>query len=363
MEKLRINETPVRTSRNFLINNIEVELEMPEKIAEFKNVQIIRETSNTEKDASQTKGISETKIENNTSNEPLTYGIGKIVEQLNYETANSKIKIQTSTKKETIKIIYDFDNSNLNLINQIEIIANGNTNVIIEYKSKTSEKCFHNGIIRTIAKENAQLNVTIVNLLNEESNNFEAIENKLEKDSKVNYTIIDIGAKTSVSNYYSNIIGENAQNDLKSIYLGINNQKKDLNYIAELKGEKTNIDIDVQGALKDEAKKNFKGTIDFKKGAKKAKGNENEYCMLLSNKAKSIALPMLLCTEEDVEGNHSTASGKVDEKELFYIMTRGISYKEAVKLIVKSKFNKIIEKISDEDLKSEILNEIDKRLD
>ena len=192
MEKLRINETPVRTSRNFLINNIEVELEMPEKIAEFKNVQIIRETSNTEKDASQTKGISETKIENNTSNEPLTYGIGKIVEQLNYETANSKIKIETSTKKETIKIIYDFDNSNLNLINQIEIIAKGNTNVIIEYKSKTSEKCFHNGIIRTIASENAQLNVTIVNLLNEESNNFEAIENKLEKDSKVNYTIIDI---------------------------------------------------------------------------------------------------------------------------------------------------------------------------
>ena len=81
MEKLRINETPVRTSRNFLINNIEVELEMPEKIAEFKNVQIIREKSNTEKDASQTKEISETKIENNTSNEPLTYGIGKIVEQ------------------------------------------------------------------------------------------------------------------------------------------------------------------------------------------------------------------------------------------------------------------------------------------
>ena len=133
--------------------------------------------------------------------------------------------------------------------------------------------------------------------------------------------------------------------------------------IAELRGTKTNIDIDVQGALKDEAKKNFKGTIDFKKGSKKAKGNENEYCMLLSDKAKSIALPMLLCTEEDVEGNHSTASGKVDEKQLFYIMTRGISYKKAVKLIVKSKFNKIIERITDEELKNEILSEIDKRLD
>lgn len=348
MEKLKVNDTPVRTARNFKINNIEVELEIPEKIAEFKNVEIINEKST---------------IDSEVSNLPLTYGNGKILEELNYETANSKIRIQTSSKKENIKIRYNFDDNNVNLINQIEIVANGDTNVIIEYKSQTVQKCLHNGIIRTIANENAKLNVTVVNLLNEESDNFEAIENKLEKNSTVNYTIIDIGGKTSVSNYYSNIIGENADNDLKSIYLGIGEQRKDINYIAELRGTKTNIDIDVQGALKDSAKKNFKGTIDFKKGSKKAKGNENEYCMLLSDKAKSIALPMLLCTEEDVEGNHSTASGKVDEKQLFYIMTRGISYKEAVKLIVKSKFNKIIERISDEDLKEEVLSEIDKRLD
>ena len=102
--------------------------------------------------------------------------------------------------------------------------------------------------------------------------NFEAIENKLEKDSKVNYTIIDIGAKTSVSNYYSNIIGENAQNDLKSIYLGINNQKKDLNYIAELKGEKTNIDIDVQGASKRRSQRRIlREQLTLKKVQKKPK--------------------------------------------------------------------------------------------
>lgn len=348
MEKLKVNDTPVRTARNFKINNIEVELDLPEKIAEFKNVEIINDKS---------------VIDNEVSNTSLTYGTGKILEELNYETANSKIRIQTSNKKEDIIIRYNFDDNNVNLINQIEIIANGDTNVIIEYKSQTSLKCLHNGIIRAIANENAKLDVTIVNLLNENSDNFEAIENRLEKNSKVNYTIIDIGGKTSISNYYSNIIGENADNDLKSIYLGIGEQRKDINYIAELRGTKTNIDIDVQGALKDEAKKNFKGTIDFKKGSKKAKGNENEYCMLLSDKAKSIALPMLLCTEEEVEGNHSTASGKVDEKQLFYIMTRGISYKEAVKLIVKSKFNKIIERILDEKLKNEILSEIDKRLD
>lgn len=84
--------------------------------------------------------------------------------------------------------------------------------------------------------------------------------------------------------------------------------------------------------------------------------------MLLSETARSISLPMLLCKEEDVEGNHSTSAGKIGTKELFYIMSRGFSKTNAMKLIVRAKFNKILEKIEDEELKNEILNEIDKRL-
>lgn len=114
--------------------------------------------------------------------------------------------------------------------------------------------------------------------------------------------------------------------------------------------------------MKDSAKKHFKGTIDFKRGSKKAKGNENEFCMLLSDTARSIALPMLLCSEEDVEGNHSTSAGKIDNKELFYVQSRGFSKTDAMKLMVRAKFNSIIEKIKDEELKEEILNEIDTRL-
>jgi hypothetical protein len=136
-----------------------------------------------------------------------------------------------------------------------------------------------------------------------------------------------------------------------------------MNYIGELRGKSTNIDINVQGALKNSSKKHFKGTIDFKKGCKKAKGNENEICMLLSETAKSIALPMLLCSEEDVEGNHSSSAGKIGEKELFYITSRGFELKEAMKLMVRAKFNKVLESITNDKLRKEIIEEIDKRLD
>lgn len=293
----------------------------------------------------------------------LTYGNGDILQQNVLQNSNSKIKLSITEKNRNIKLIYKFDDENINLVNQIKIDAFTDANIFIEYKSNTNKKCFHNGIIKVNANQSAKVNIIILNLLNELSDNFEAIENEIYDNATIKYIIIDIGAKNSVSNYYSNIIGANAKNDLKTIYIGRENQLKDINYIAELKGERTDIDIDVQGALKDNSVKHFKGTIDFKKGCKKAKGNENEYCVLLSDRAKSIALPMLLCTEDDVEGNHSTASGKVDNDELFYIMSRGFSYTDAIKLVIKARFNQILERIEDTELKEEVIQEIDRRLD
>ncbi len=360
MENLKLNETPVRTARNFRINNMKLEnIEVPEVIPTFENVIIIGDTSkiNIEQNADNT-------------NTDLVYGLSEELTNQAKHGANQKIKLNinnTQNKKEKTEaeIDFKFDDENTALIDNIEITANENTKstVIIKYTSNQENESYHNGIIKAKAKKNSELNIVVVNLMNTKSNNFLAIENEFEENAKINYTIVDFGGKHSITNYYSNLLGDNCDNQLNTIYLGKENQVFDLNYIGELRGKKSNIDIEVQGALKDTSKKHFKGTIDFKKGCKKATGNENEACMLLSDTAKSIALPMLLCSEEEVEGNHSSSAGKIGEKELFYIMSRGFELKEAMKLMVRARFNQILEKIENEELREEILQEIDKRLD
>lgn len=360
MENLKLNETPVRTARNFRINNMKLEnIEVPEVITSFENVTIIGDTSkiNIEQNADNT-------------NTDLVYGLSEELTNQAKHGANQKIKLNinnTQNKKEKTEaeIDFKFDDENAALIDNIEITANENTKstVIIKYTSNQENESYHNGIIKAKAEKNAELNIILVNLMNTKSNNFLAIENEFEENAKINYTIVDFGGKHSITNYYSNLLGDNCDNQLNTIYLGKENQVFDLNYIGELRGKKSNIDIEVQGALKDTSKKHFKGTIDFKKGCKKATGNENEACMLLSDTAKSIALPMLLCSEEEVEGNHSSSAGKIGEKELFYIMSRGFELKEAMKLMVRARFNQILEKIENDELRKEILQEIDKRLD
>lgn len=350
MSKIELNETPVRTARNFNINNIKIdEDDIVNKNQEFDNIEI--------------SGIDIDSVSDDVSKCNLKYGVGdSLLQEIEYNS-NHKLRLMLS-ENSNVEIINTFDEDNISLVDNIEIVAKENTtsSILIKYQTDEDLKYYHNGVIRVHANKNANVNVTIINLLNCKSSNFLSIENDIQDSANVDYVIVDFGGKNSITNYYSNVIGKSSKNTLNTIYLGKESQVFDLNYIGELRGEKSEIEIEVQGALKDNAKKHFKGTIDFKKGSKKAKGNENEFCMLLSDTARSIALPMLLCTEEDVEGNHSSAAGKIGDKESFYIMSRGFDKKEAMKLMVRARFNEIIQRIENEDLKAEILDEIDARL-
>ena len=348
-----INNTPVRTSKSFNINNISVKDNVfNNEINKFDNVDILNNSS---------KVI----IEQNKTPINLKYGLGQeLVNEINNKS-NQNIKIVVDSKTNTLtKIDFNFDEENATLIENIDITANENTNstFVIKYEAKQNSKCYHNGIIKLNAKKNSKINLVVINLLNDSSNNFITIDNNIAENSKVDYTMVDFGGQNTVSNYYSNINGDYAESNLNTIYIGKNQQVLDLNYIAELYGKYSKANIEVQGALNDKARKSFKGTIDFKKGCKKAIGEENENCMLLSDTAKSIALPMLLCSEEDVEGSHSTSAGKVGSKELFYIMSRGFDLKEAQKLLVRANFNKILNGILDNETKCKICKEIDERL-
>ncbi len=282
---IKVNETPVRTSRNFNINDIELKnVDIPEEMLEFKNAYITNEVE-----------VSSENISN------LKYGIGEVFTRQVNEKANFRKNFLIKDNKEVL-VEFKIDNENPILVDDISVITEEgvSSTIIIKYESTDDVKAYHNGKIFVKANKNSHLKVIILNLINTKSIQMLAVQNELEENAKVDYTIVDFGGNYSITNYYSNLIGKNSNNSLHTIYLGKDEQCFDLNYIGELRGKNANIDIEVQGALKDYAKKHFKGTIDFKQGCKKATGNENEYCMLLSNKAKSIALPMLLCTEEDV---------------------------------------------------------------
>lgn len=158
-----------------------------------------------------------------------------------------------------------------------------------------------------------------------------------------------INSSDVVSEVNALLSGRGARFDHDSGFVLKQNEKADINLNAVHTGKKTVSEINAKGVLSDRADKVFKGTIDFKKGAKGAVGKETEDILLLSENARNRTVPLILCAEEDVEGSHGASIGRVDEKSVFYMLSRGIPEEKIYELAARAKTQQVISKITDPD--------------
>ena len=128
----------------------------------------------------------------------------------------------------------------------------------------------------------------------------------------------------------------------------------DMNWLARHTGRKTRSHIQVSGVLSDQAKKCFRGTIDFVRGCAGAKGAETESVLLMGQNQVNQTVPLILCEEEDVDGSHGASIGRLDDKMLFYLASRGISEEKARRLIARSRIDLMKALIPDEKVRDEV---------
>ncbi|MCX8075011.1 MAG: Fe-S cluster assembly protein SufD [Clostridia bacterium] len=359
----KVNEIPVKTYRWLKVNELnlsEVEVILD---TEYK-AHTLRVSDNDLDKVELNRDLSEVMDLNKFKDVRLSEELKDISEK----NANSKSCLYIKADKkleEPIIFNYELNNDNPSLIDNNIIFADKNceSTIIFKYSSKTNEYNFHNCLSKIYIAEGAKVKLIKVQNLNDASNHFDLNLIHLERDSKLDIISVEIGSKNSCTQYNSVLEGENSNCDLKSVYYADKDRIIDINYIINHIARRTNSSIDAKGVLDNTAKKVFRGTIDFKKGAIKSEAKESEHVILLSDKVKSDSIPLLLCSEDDVVGSHSASVGKIDEYKLFYLMSRGFNEKEAKKLIIEGSFSNIINEISDEDLKEEIMDNIKRRLE
>ncbi|MDF2504358.1 Fe-S cluster assembly protein SufD [Clostridium sp.] len=357
-----INKIPVRTWRWLGVNDLSINRELP-KIKSY-NKSVLK--------GSYEDGIKVININKDTNTL-------RILDTLNYEGIsveateqvknhyNAGVFIQTSKDKSSSKpvfIEYSMDKENPIVIDDNIIIAeeNSEVTVVIKYDSYDGADYFHNGFTRIYGKKGSTINLIKIQTMSDKSVHLDANVTKLEDEAKINCIVVELGALHSVTNYRTELNGYKSAENLYSIYLGDKERNIDINYLINHYGKETNSSIEARGALLDKSNKIFKGTLDFKRGASKSKGQEEEYTMILSPNVRNRSVPILLCTEDDVEGQHAASAGKIDANKLFYLMSRGISEKEAKKLIIEAAFHPIINKIPIESVKNEISESIRRKL-
>ncbi len=247
-------------------------------------------------------------------------------------------------------------------LNRIIAEEDSQITIVLSYKNENNKKAFHGGLTFLEAKKNAVINLVIVQLLNDESIHLNDIATKVGENATINITQAELGGSKVALGLRTQLLGNESKQYVNSIYFGDKERFIDINYIVNHIGRFTISDLKLNGALLDEGRKLFRGTIDFKKGAVGASGAEEEFNLLFSPKIKNITAPLILCGEENVEGKHGANSGKILEEQLFYMMSRGIDELTAKKIMIESSFAPVIERVPDEELKNEISDYVKGRL-
>ena len=112
---------------------------------------------------------------------------------------------------------------------------------------------------------------------------------------------------------------------------------RDFNYELRHRGRKTECEIDANGVLTGTSKKVYRGTIDLVHGCKGATGTERETVLLANKGVDNKTVPVILCDEDDVAGNHGATIGHVRDEQLFYLACRGLDQNAAEDLFIRAK--------------------------
>jgi Fe-S cluster assembly protein SufD len=278
-------------------------------------------------------------------------------------TNYTKITIKQNYSLNKPLIIYNITNKELN-----STVVNLRTDIILEQNSSLKLVCLSNDSSRD----------NFINI----NQNFKIAKDAILKNYKIDsidnsnikyfFNNIDLGYNSLVeififskgSKFIKNEINCNLNSEYSSAFInGVINLKEskhheiktNINHLAE----NTKSYQLVKSVLNDNSKGVYQGKIFVDSKAQKTDGYQLSKALLLSENTEFDAKPELEIYADDVKCSHGSTSGSLDENAIFYLMSRGLNYKQSRRLLINGFLLDVVEKITDIDVKNLIKSIMD----
>ena len=197
-------------------------------------------------------------------------------------------------------------------------------------------------LTRIVVEAGAKLHLIEMLGVNEDQQHLESVGLEIHQDAAVDVKQYALGGSTIGLGLTANLVGTRARLDLNNRYHATHEETLDINHLVRMRGTSTRAQLTESGVLNEAAKKTLRATIDLIRGAKDAQGNEIETVMILGDDVVNKTMPIILCDEDDVAGNHGATIGSVSPEQLDYLAARGLSRQAAEQLFVRALFEDAI---------------------
>ncbi|AKG73267.1 Fe-S cluster assembly protein SufD [Salinicoccus halodurans] len=264
-----------------------------------------------------------------------------------------------------VQMVVLHDDEKASLFNHVLIVADEGSELtyVENYLSgvdKSNEQV--NIISEVIAKDNAKVKYGAVDFLAEGFTGYINRRGVTGRDADIDWALGLMNDSNVIYDNTTYLIGDNSDSDLKIVVVGRGEQK--LNFTSQIihYGKDTNGHILKHGVMKDSASSIFNGVGYIKHGGTRADAQQESRVLMLSEKARGDANPILLIDEDDVTAGHAASVGRVDPIQLFYLMSRGISQKEAERLVIHGFLDPVVRALPIESVKNQLREVIEMKV-
>ena len=259
-------------------------------------------------------------------------------------------------------VISDKEQSLFNHVT-IQVGNNAKFNFIENYVNNQKEdKAPFSLVSEVVAHEGSQVNYSSITNQPGEKRGTILRRGLTYRDSLINWNVAAMDEADVYHDNTTNILGDGSEANLKIVTLGVKEQKTYFNSEVVNQGLSSKGDILQHGVLLDRSHIVFNGVGFIVKGATGSNAYQSSRMLTLSSEAKADANPMLLIDENDVMAGHGASLGRIDEEQLYYLQSRGLTRKESSRLLVHGFLSPVISELTVDKIKELVTVLIDEKI-
>lgn len=257
--------------------------------------------------------------------------------------------------EEQIRINFYSEGQSSILHNMVAVEPNSKVDFIEEYSNRERDREQLNVCITEVfANENSKINFYHLNNWTKNVYNFTNIAGAAERNAAINWSAGCFGGKLNRLKIDTNLNGQGSQCNNTGVFIGRGKEHIDFTTNAFHNISDTANNILVKGVLKDESSSAYRGLIKIEKQVQKTSSYLANHILKLGNKTVANSIPSLKIDANDVKAGHGATVGQVDEEQIFYLISRGLSKESAERLIVEGFFEAVIQRIPLEGVRDKI---------
>ncbi|WP_077624929.1 Fe-S cluster assembly protein SufD [Sediminibacillus massiliensis] len=267
--------------------------------------------------------------------------------------------------EEPLQSIFWQEDPKASSFNHVIVVAEQNSSVtyVENYISHNEEEeTVANIVTEVIANDNAKISFGAVDNFASGTTAYINRRGVAYRDANIDWALGQMNDGNTVSENITHLVGDNSVSNAKTVTVGRGSQSQ--NFTAKIVhfGQQSEGYILQHGVMKDSATSVFNGIGKIEHGATKSNAEQESRVLMLSKDARGDANPILLIDEDDVTAGHAASVGRVDPMQLYYLMSRGISRKEAERLIIHGFLAPVVNQLPIETVKSQLTEVIERKV-